>query len=47
MKLKNIQFDKLIFNENGDIMGEKEKYDTITDIINYKIDTKGLFLKVN
>lgn len=45
IEIKKFSIDKLLYNESGDIIGEKEDYDTVVDLVNYKIDNSGKFLK--
>lgn len=45
IEIKKVSVEKLLFNEEGDIVGDKKVNDTLTDIVKYKIDSKGLFIK--
>lgn len=45
IEIKKISVDKLDFNDNGDIIGNKKVNDTLTEVVKYQINDKGLFIK--
>lgn len=44
VEIKKIAVDKLLYNEDGDIIGNREVNDTLVTIVKYKIDPSGKFL---
>ena len=46
INIKKISIEKLLYNEDGDIIGVKDVNDTIIDPVKYKMDSTGKFLKI-
>ena len=44
--IKKIAVESLEFNDNGDIIGNKKVNDTLTEVVKYKIDPQGQFIKL-
>lgn len=45
IEIKKINVDKLLYNEDGDIIGNKPVNDTLVDVVKYKLNDKGFFIK--
>ena len=44
--IKKIAIESLEFNDKGDIIGNKKVNDTLTEVVKYKIDPQGNFIKL-
>jgi hypothetical protein len=44
--IRKIAVDKLLYSPNGDIIGKREVNDTLVDVVKYKIDPQGTFIKL-
>jgi len=45
-EIKKIAVDKLLYNAKGDITGKREVNDTLVDVVTYKVNPLGTFLKL-
>ena len=46
IEIKKIAVEKLLYNQNADIVGKKEVNDTLVDVVTYKVNPLGNFLKL-
>ncbi|OCB76114.1 hypothetical protein [Flavobacterium crassostreae] len=44
IEITKISVESLLFNEDGDIVGEKKTKDTLSSVVRYKLDSKGMFV---
>lgn len=45
IEIKKFNVDKLLYNEEGDIIGNKPVNDTVVNMVKYKLNDKGFFVK--
>ncbi|TDD96951.1 hypothetical protein [Flavobacterium cellulosilyticum] len=46
IEIKKMSVDKLLYNVKGDIIGNRKVNDTLIDVVSYKVNPKGEFLKL-